>query len=118
MVFLPRCVVTLPAVLDVARFPADGKNRTALLAAQGCRAALLPVSPGQAAQDAQRRRQARNGIVTFIAAGVRSLGRQEIGLGQRCGVPLPETAWHACPQDLPSSVAVGAPPDCCRQIRT
>jgi hypothetical protein len=27
--------------------------------------------------------------VTFIAAGARSLDRQEIGLGQRCGVPLP-----------------------------
>jgi hypothetical protein len=25
---------------------------------------------------------------------------------------------HACPQDLPSSVAAGAPPNCCRQIRT
>jgi len=22
----------------------------------------------------------------------------------------PETAWYACPQDLPSSVAAGAPP--------
>jgi hypothetical protein len=30
----------------------------------------------------------------------------------------PETAWHACPQDLPSSVAAGAPPNCCSQIRT
>jgi hypothetical protein len=24
-----------------------------------------------------------------MAAGARSLGRQEIGLGQRCGAPLP-----------------------------
>jgi hypothetical protein len=31
------------------------------------------------------------------------------------GVPFPETAWHACPQDLLSSVAAGAPPNCCRQ---
>jgi hypothetical protein len=28
-----------PAVLDVARFPADGKNGTASLSAQDCRAA-------------------------------------------------------------------------------
>jgi len=56
--------------------------------------------------------------VAFIAAGARSLDRQEIGPGQRCGVPLPETAWHACPQDLPSSIAAGTPLNCCSQIRT
>ena len=32
----------------------DGKNRTALLSAQGCRAERLPVSAGQIAQDAQQ----------------------------------------------------------------
>src|SRR6266567_8965059 len=49
-----------------ARFLAGGKNRTALLSAQGCRAARLPVSAVQAAQHAQRSRQARYWIVTFI----------------------------------------------------
>jgi ABC-type lipopolysaccharide export system ATPase subunit len=34
----------------------------------------------------------RYGIVTFIVARVRSLGQQEIGLGQRCGMPFPEDA--------------------------
>ncbi len=43
---------------------------------------------------------------------------RRLALGQRCGVLLPETAWRACPQDLPSSVAAGAPPSCRRQIRT
>jgi ABC-2 type transport system ATP-binding protein len=78
MVFLLRCVMTLPAVLDVARFPADGKNRTALLAAQGCRVARLPVPAGQAAQDAQLRREARYGIVAFIWPGL--TGGEIIGL--------------------------------------
>jgi hypothetical protein len=41
-----------PAVLDVARFPADGKNRGRYRQLMGCRAAQLPVSAGQAAQDA------------------------------------------------------------------
>jgi hypothetical protein len=76
-----------------------------LLSTQGYRAVQLPVSAGQAAQDAQRCRQARYWIETFIVAGTPSLNRQEIGLGQRGGMSLPETAWHACPQDLPSSVA-------------
>ncbi len=69
---------------------------------RGCRAARLPVSAVQAAQDAQRCRQARNGIVTFIAAGAPSLDRQEIGFGQRCGVPLPGDCL-AC---LPAGPAV------------
>lgn len=43
-----------PAVLDVARFPADGKNKTALLSAQGLPAERLPVSAG-------RRHRTRNG---------------------------------------------------------
>jgi hypothetical protein len=59
-----------PAVLDVARFPVSGKNKTALLSAQGCRAAPLPVSAGQAAQDAQRHGQARYGIVTLFGTFV------------------------------------------------
>jgi ABC-type transporter Mla maintaining outer membrane lipid asymmetry ATPase subunit MlaF len=29
----------------------------------------------------------------------------------------PETAWHACQQNLPSSVAAGALSNCCRRIR-
>ena len=41
------------AVLDVARFPADGMNRPGL-SAQGCLAARLAVAAGQVAQDAQR----------------------------------------------------------------
>jgi hypothetical protein len=36
----------IPAVLEVARFPADGNNRTALQSAQGC---PFSVSAGQAA---------------------------------------------------------------------
>jgi hypothetical protein len=47
--------------------------------------------------------------VTFIAAGARSLDREEIGLGQR---------WLACRQDLPSSVTAGALPNGCRHIWT
>jgi hypothetical protein len=56
--------------------------------------------------------------MTFIAARERALDRQEIGLDQRCGVPLPGDCLHVCPQDLPSSVTAGAPPNCCRQIRS
>jgi anti-sigma factor RsiW len=33
--------------------------------------------------------------VTFIAAGARSLDRQQIGLGQRCGAPPPEDCLPA-----------------------
>jgi hypothetical protein len=33
--------------------------------------------------------------VTFIAVGARLLDRQEIGLGQRCGAPLPEDCLPA-----------------------
>jgi len=64
--------------------------------------ARLPVSPGQTAQDVQRRRQARYRIEAFIAAGARSLDRQEIGLGLRCGVPLAGD----CRARLPSGRAV------------
>jgi hypothetical protein len=74
--------------------------------------------PGHRLRQPERRRQARYWTVTFIAAGARSLGRQEIGLGQRCGVPFPGDCLTCLPQDLPSSVAVGARRDCCRQIRT
>jgi hypothetical protein len=38
------CLVHTPAELDVAKFPADGKNRTAAISAQGlrgCRFALV-----------------------------------------------------------------------------
>jgi len=41
----------------------------------------------------------------------RGIGRR-FGLGQRCGAPLPgDRLPYACPQDLPSSVAAGAPPN-------
>jgi hypothetical protein len=86
----------------VAGFPAGGKNRVA----------RLSVSPGQAARDAQRRWQARNGIVTSIAAGARSLDRQEIGLGQRCGVPLSGDGL-AC---LPAGLAVIGRRRCAAQL--
>lgn len=46
-----------PEVLHVARFPADGEDRTALLSSQGCRRPPLPVSVGQVALDVQRRRR-------------------------------------------------------------
>ena len=71
-----------------------------------------PIAPGQAAWDAQRCGQARNGIATFIAAGARSLDRQEIGLGQRCGVPLPGDCL-AC---LPAGLAVIGRRRCAAQL--
>jgi hypothetical protein len=67
-----------PAVLDVLRFPADGKNRTALPSSQDCPRPQLPVSASQAARDTQRCRQARYWIVAFIAdeAGRESSGKE------------------------------------------
>jgi hypothetical protein len=69
-------------------------------------------------QDARRGGQDRYWIVTFITAGARSLDWQEIGPGQRCGVPFPGDCL-AC---LPAGLAVigrrwcAAQPS--RQIRT
>jgi len=50
--------------------------------------------------------------VTFIAAGARSLDRQEISLGQRCGVPLPGDCL-AC---LPAGPAVVGRRRCAAQL--
>ena len=92
-----------PAPWHVHRFPGRPGSlltaRTERLCCQlrGCRAARLPVSAVQTAQDAQWCRQARYWIVTFIVAEARSLDWHEIGLGQRCGGP-PGTARHSCPR--------------------
>ena len=70
------------------------------------------VSPGV------ERGEARYWTVTFIAAGSRSLDRQEIGPGQRCGVPFPGDCL-AC---LPAGPAVIGRRRCAlqpsRQMRT